>query len=158
MAQVHLRGVKKTYDNKVAVIHGIDMEIADGEFIVIVGPSGCGKSTLLRMVAGLERITGGQVAIGERVVNELEPKDRDIAMVFQNYALYPHMTVYANMAYGLKIAKVPDAEIKARVDKAAGILELAPFLLRKPRELSGGQRQRVAMGRAIVRQPTVFLF
>src|SRR5476649_1872578 len=158
MAQVTLRGVKKTYDNKVAVIHGIDMEIADGEFIVIVGPSGCGKSTLLRMVAGLEKISGGEVSIGKRMVNHLEPKDRDIAMVFQNYALYPHMTVFDNMAYGLKIAKVPIEEIKQRVDKAAGILELQPYLLRKPRELSGGQRQRVAMGRAIVRQPQVFLF
>jgi sn-glycerol 3-phosphate transport system ATP-binding protein len=158
MAQVHLRGVKKTYDNKVDVIHGIDMEIADGEFIVIVGPSGCGKSTLLRMVAGLERITGGQVAIGERVVNELEPKDRDIAMVFQNYALYPHMSVYDNMAYGLKIRGMPKAEIDQRVRKAAKTLELGSFLDRRPRQLSGGQRQRVAMGRAIVREPAVFLF
>jgi sn-glycerol 3-phosphate transport system ATP-binding protein len=158
MAQVHLRGVKKTYDNKVDVIHGIDMEIADGEFIVIVGPSGCGKSTLLRMVAGLERITGGQVAIGDRVVNDLEPKDRDIAMVFQNYALYPHMSVYKNMAYGLKIRKLPKDEIDARVRKAAKILELEKLLERLPRQLSGGQRQRVAMGRAIVREPAVFLF
>jgi sn-glycerol 3-phosphate transport system ATP-binding protein len=158
MAQVHLRGVKKTYDNKVDVIHGIDMEIADGEFIVIVGPSGCGKSTLLRMVAGLERITGGEVAIGARVVNNLEPKDRDIAMVFQNYALYPHMTVYSNMAYGLKIKRLPKAEIDQRVQKAAKTLELTPLLHRLPRQLSGGQRQRVAMGRAIVREPAVFLF
>src|SRR5579883_171414 len=158
MAQVHLRGVKKTYDNKVAVIHGIDMEIADGEFIVIVGPSGCGKSTLLRMVAGLERITGGQVAIGERVVNELEPKDRDIAMVFQNYALYPHMSVYRNMAYGLKIRGLARDDIDGRVRKAAKILELEKLLDRLPRQLSGGQRQRVAMGRAIVREPAVFLF
>ncbi|HEY2872789.1 MAG TPA: sn-glycerol-3-phosphate import ATP-binding protein UgpC [Reyranella sp.] len=158
MAQVHLRGVKKTYDNKVAVIHGIDMEINDGEFIVIVGPSGCGKSTLLRMVAGLERITGGQVAIGDRVVNELEPKDRDIAMVFQNYALYPHMSVYKNMAYGLKIRRLPRDDIDARVRKAARILELEKLLDRLPRQLSGGQRQRVAMGRAIVREPAVFLF
>jgi len=158
MAQVHLRGVKKTYDNKIEVIHGIDMEIADGEFIVIVGPSGCGKSTLLRMVAGLERITGGEVAIGDRVVNELEPKDRDIAMVFQNYALYPHMSVYQNMAYGLKIKKMPKDEIERRVQKAAKILELGTFLQRRPRQLSGGQRQRVAMGRAIVREPAVFLF
>ena len=158
MAQVHLRGVKKTYDNKVEVIHGIDMEIADGEFIVIVGPSGCGKSTLLRMVAGLERITGGQVAIGDRVVNELEPKDRDIAMVFQNYALYPHMNVYENMAYGLKIRGMPKAEIDRRVRKAAATLELGTFLDRRPRQLSGGQRQRVALGRAIVRHPQVFLF
>jgi sn-glycerol 3-phosphate transport system ATP-binding protein len=158
MAQVHLRGVKKTYDNKIEVIHGIDMEIANGEFIVIVGPSGCGKSTLLRMVAGLERITGGEVSIGDRVVNELEPKDRDIAMVFQNYALYPHMSVYENMAYGLKIKKMPKDEIERRVQKAAKILELGTFLQRRPRQLSGGQRQRVAMGRAIVREPAVFLF
>ena len=157
MAQVHLRGVKKSYE-KLEVIHGIDMEIADGEFIVIVGPSGCGKSTLLRMVAGLERITGGEVAIGDRVVNELEPKDRDIAMVFQNYALYPHMSVYQNMAYGLKIRGMAKDEIERRVQKAAKILELGTFLQRRPRQLSGGQRQRVAMGRAIVREPAVFLF
>jgi sn-glycerol 3-phosphate transport system ATP-binding protein len=157
MAQVHLRGVKKSYD-KLEIIHGIDMEIADGEFIVIVGPSGCGKSTLLRMVAGLERITGGTIAIGDRVVNELEPKDRDIAMVFQNYALYPHFSVYENMAYGLKIRGLSKAEIDVRVQKAAKILELGTFLQRKPRQLSGGQRQRVAMGRAIVREPAVFLF
>ena len=158
MAQVHLRGVKKSYDNKLEVIHGIDMEIADGEFIVIVGPSGCGKSTLLRMVAGLERITGGEVAIGDRVVNQLEPKDRDIAMVFQNYALYPHMSVYDNMAYGLKIRGMPKDEIDSRVRKAAKTLELGALLERRPRQLSGGQRQRVAMGRAIVREPAVFLF
>ena len=125
---------------------------------MVVGPSGCGKSTLLRMVAGLEEISGGEIMIGERVVNDLEPSERDIAMVFQNYALYPHMNVFDNMAYGLKIAKVPMDQIRARVDKAAKILELGPFLARKPRELSGGQRQRVAMGRAIVRQPQVFLF
>ena len=161
MAAISLRNVVKRYGIGPAanqVIHGVDAEIADGEFVVIVGPSGCGKSTLLRMVAGLEEISGGEIAIGGRVVNELEPSERDIAMVFQNYALYPHMTVFDNMAYGLKIAKVPEAEIKARVDKAAKILELGPFLARKPRELSGGQRQRVAMGRAIVRQPAVFLF
>src|SRR5881394_1513800 len=158
MALVHLRGVKKTYDNKVAVIHGIDMEITDGEFIVIVGPSGCGKSTLLRMVAGLEHITGGEVAIGDRVVNQLEPKDRDIAMVFQNYALYPHMSVYQNMAYGLKIRGLAKDDIDRRVRKAAKTLELGALLERKPRQLSGGQRQRVAMGRAIVREPAVFLF
>ena len=140
------------------VIHGVSADISDGEFIVIVGPSGCGKSTLLRMVAGLEEISEGEISIGGRVVNDVEPADRDIAMVFQNYALYPHMSVFENMAYGLKIAKVPLAEIQQRVDKAAKILELAPFLQRKPRELSGGQRQRVAMGRAIVRQPQVFLF
>ncbi len=134
------------------------MEIGDGEFIVIVGPSGCGKSTLLRMVAGLEAITGGEVWIGDRVVNELEPAERDIAMVFQNYALYPHMTVFDNMAYGLKIRGLPKSEIQARVQQAAGILELGKLLERKPRQLSGGQRQRVAMGRAIVREPAVFLF
>jgi sn-glycerol 3-phosphate transport system ATP-binding protein len=157
MAQVHLRGVRKSYE-KLEVIHGVDIEIADGEFVVIVGPSGCGKSTLLRMVAGLERITGGTIAIGDRVVNDLEPKDRDIAMVFQNYALYPHFSVYENMAYGLKIRGLSKAEIDVRVQKAAKILELGSFLQRKPRQLSGGQRQRVAMGRAIVREPAVFLF
>src|SRR5471030_1786539 len=158
MAQVTLRGVKKTYDNKVAVIHGIDMEIADGEFIVIVGPSGCGKSTLLRMVAGLEKISGGEASIGKRMGNHLEPKDRDIAMVFQNYALYPHMTVFDNMAYGLKIRKFAKPEIDLRVRKAARMLELEALLQRRPRQLSGGQRQRVAMGRALVREPAVFLF
>ena len=157
MAVVSLHGVKKTYD-KLEVIHGIDIDIADGEFIVIVGPSGCGKSTLLRMVAGLERISGGEAKIGTRVVNELEPKDRDIAMVFQNYALYPHMSVYQNMAYGLKIRKLAKDDIDRRVRKAAKILELEKLLDRKPRQLSGGQRQRVAMGRAIVRNPQVFLF
>ncbi len=161
MAAISIRKVVKRYGvgpKAVAVIHGVDAEIADGEFIVIVGPSGCGKSTLLRMVAGLEEISGGEIAIGGRVVNDVEPADRDIAMVFQNYALYPHMSVFDNMAYGLKIAKVPMAEIRARVDKAAKILELGNLLTRRPRELSGGQRQRVAMGRAIVRQPQVFLF
>ena len=158
MAKLSLRNVQKTYPGGTQVVHGIDMEIADGEFIVIVGPSGCGKSTLLRMVAGLETITGGEVHIGEKVVNDLEPADRDIAMVFQNYALYPHMSVYDNMAYGLKIRGMAKAEIEQRVKHAAGILELAPLLERKPRALSGGQRQRVAMGRAIVREPAVFLF
>ena len=161
MASISLRNVVKRYStgkSELQVIHGVNAEIADREFIVIVGPSGCGKSTLLRMVAGLEEISGGEIAIGDRVVNNLEPAARDIAMVFQNYALYPHMTVFDNMAYGLKIKKVPLAEIKQRVDKAAGILELGHLLERKPRELSGGQRQRVAMGRAIVRQPQVFLF
>ncbi len=161
MASLSLRNVVKRYGHGPKanqVIHGVNAEIADGEFIVIVGPSGCGKSTLLRMVAGLEEISGGEIAIGSRVVNNLEPAQRDIAMVFQNYALYPHMTNFENMAYGLKIAKVPKDEIKARVDKAAKILELGHLLERKPRELSGGQRQRVAMGRAIVRQPQVFLF
>ena len=161
MASISLRNLVKRYGvgaKANPVIHGVSAEIADGEFIVIVGPSGCGKSTLLRMVAGLEEISAGELAIGGRVVNNVEPSARDIAMVFQNYALYPHMTVFDNMAYGLKIAKVAVPEIKRRVDKAAKILELGPFLQRKPRELSGGQRQRVAMGRAIVRQPQVFLF
>jgi len=157
MANVELRNVTKQYGT-VEVIHGIDMQVADGEFIVIVGPSGCGKSTLLRMVAGLEAITGGEIVIGERVVNRLEPKDRDIAMVFQNYALYPHMTVFDNMAYGLRIRGLTKSDIGERVDRAAGILELKPLLARTPRQLSGGQRQRVAMGRAIVREPAVFLF
>lgn len=157
MATVSLKNVKKSY-GKTEVIHGVDISIDDGEFIVIVGPSGCGKSTLLRMVAGLETITSGEVHIGGKCVNAMEPMDRDIAMVFQNYALYPHMSVFDNMAYGLKIAKVPRAEIEARVANAAGILQLEPYLHRKPRELSGGQRQRVAMGRAIVRKPSVFLF
>jgi sn-glycerol 3-phosphate transport system ATP-binding protein len=161
MGAISLRKVVKQYGKGPKanpVIHGVDAEVTDGEFVVIVGPSGCGKSTLLRMVAGLEEISGGEIAIGGRVVNDVEPSERDIAMVFQNYALYPHMTVFDNMAYGLKIAGVPKAEIKTRVDKAAAILQLAPYLARKPRELSGGQRQRVAMGRAIVRQPQVFLF
>ncbi len=157
MAKVSLRGVRKAYGDT-EVIHGVSCDIADGEFIVVVGPSGCGKSTILRMIAGLEAVTAGEIAIGDRVVNDLEPADRDIAMVFQNYALYPHMSVYDNMAYGLKIRHMPKAEIEARVTKAAGILELREFLHRKPRQLSGGQRQRVAMGRAIVRQPAVFLF
>ena len=161
MAAISLRKVVKQYGSGARanlVIHGVDAEIDDGEFIVIVGPSGCGKSTLLRMVAGLEEISGGEIAIGGRVVNDVEPSERDIAMVFQNYALYPHMSVFDNMAYGLKIAKVPVEQIRQRVDKAAKILELGALLQRKPRELSGGQRQRVAMGRAIVRQPQVFLF
>jgi len=161
MGAISIRNVVKRYGKGPKanqVIHGVNAEIADGEFIVIVGPSGCGKSTLLRMVAGLEEISEGEISIAGRVVNEVEPSERDIAMVFQNYALYPHMSVFDNMAYGLKIAKVPVAEIKARVDKAAAILQLGPYLERKPRELSGGQRQRVAMGRAIVRQPQVFLF
>jgi sn-glycerol 3-phosphate transport system ATP-binding protein len=161
MAAISLRNVVKRYGTGPKanqVIHGVNAEIDDGEFVVIVGPSGCGKSTLLRMVAGLEEISGGEIAIAGQVVNDREPSERNIAMVFQNYALYPHMTVFDNMAYGLKIAKVPLVEIKTRVDKAATILELGPFLARKPRELSGGQRQRVAMGRAIVREPQVFLF
>jgi len=161
MAKIHLKQVKKTYGKApkaVDVIHGIDIDIADGEFIVMVGPSGCGKSTLLRMVAGLEEISSGDIVIGDRVVNNLEPKERDIAMVFQNYALYPHMSVYDNMAYGLKIQGLPKAEINTRVQRAAEILELGALLDRMPRALSGGQRQRVAMGRAIVRKPAVFLF
>ena len=161
MASISLKNIVKRYGTgkaAVPVIHGINVEIKDGEFIVLVGPSGCGKSTLLRMIAGLEEITDGDLVIGDKKVNDLEPAKRNIAMVFQNYALYPHMTNYENMAYGLKLAKVPEAEIKQRVDKAAKILELSHLLDRKPRQLSGGQRQRVAMGRAIVRQPQVFLF
>jgi len=147
MAAITLHHIVKRYGSGKAatqVIHGVSASVRDGEFVVIVGPSGCGKSTLLRMVAGLEEVSAGEIRIGERVVNHLEPAERDIAMVFQNYALYPHMSVFENMAYGLKIAKVPPAEIAARVDKAAKILEIGPFLQRKPRELSGGQRQRVA--------------
>jgi sn-glycerol 3-phosphate transport system ATP-binding protein len=157
MADIRLTDVKKSYQ-KLQVIHGVDVTIAEGEFIVIVGPSGCGKSTLLRMIAGLEQITAGEIAIGGRVVNNVEPKDRNIAMVFQNYALYPHMSVYENMSYGLRIRRMPPAEINERVQRAAKILELAPYLDRKPKQLSGGQRQRVAMGRAIVREPAAFLF
>ena len=158
MAEIVLKDVQKSYTKDVRVIHGVNVTIADGEFIVIVGPSGCGKSTLLRMIAGLETITAGEISIGGRVVNNVEPKDRNIAMVFQNYALYPHMSVYENMSYGLRIRRIGPAEIKERVERAAKILELGPFLQRKPRELSGGQRQRVAMGRAIVREPAAFLF
>ena len=161
MASLSLIQVIKQYHQgkqSLQVIHGVNAVVNDGEFVVIVGPSGCGKSTLLRMVAGLEEITGGEIRIGERVVNTLEPAERDIAMVFQNYALYPHMSVFDNMAYGLKIQKCPKDEIRMRGEKAAAILELMPLLDRKPRQLSGGQRQRVAMGRAIVRQPQVFLF
>ncbi|MFS2033673.1 sn-glycerol-3-phosphate import ATP-binding protein UgpC [Polaromonas sp. CT11-55] len=161
MASLQFNNVIKRYGSgkdALQVLHGVNADIADHEFIVIVGPSGCGKSTLLRMVAGLEEVSDGQISIGGKVVNQLEPSERDIAMVFQNYALYPHMSVFDNMAYGLKIAKVPKDEIKTRVDKAARILELGHLLDRKPRALSGGQRQRVAMGRAIVRQPQVFLF
>ena len=157
MAKLELRNIRKSFGT-LEIIKGVSAEIADGEFVVIVGPSGCGKSTLLRMIAGLEAITSGEIVIGERVVNQLEPKDRDIAMVFQNYALYPHMSVYANMAYGLKIRGFAKDDIETRVQRAAKILELGGLLQRKPRELSGGQRQRVAMGRAIVREPAVFLF
>ena len=157
MASVSIERVKKAFGST-PVIHGVDIEIADGEFCVLVGPSGCGKSTLLRMIAGLEEITDGDIRIGDRVVNNVQPKERDIAMVFQNYALYPHMKVRDNMAFSLKLARRPQAEIDARVSEAAGILGLAPYLDRFPRQLSGGQRQRVAMGRAIVRNPQVFLF
>jgi multiple sugar transport system ATP-binding protein len=157
MAAVTIRNVEKWFGST-HVIRGVDVAIADGEFCVLVGPSGCGKSTLLRMIAGLEEITKGEIAIGERVVNRVPPKERDIAMVFQNYALYPHMTVRQNMSFALALAKRPKAEIEAHVAKAADILGLAPYLDRYPRQLSGGQRQRVAMGRAIVRDPQVFLF
>jgi multiple sugar transport system ATP-binding protein len=150
MAQVLLRNVTKMYDETPAV-RGIDLDIADKEFVVLVGPSGCGKSTTLRMIAGLEDITDGEVLIGDDVVNDVPPKDRDIAMVFQNYALYPHMTVFENMSFGLRLKKVARAEIKARVENAARILDISELLERKPKQLSGGQRQRVAMGRAIVR-------
>lgn len=158
MAEVILKGVEKQYPNGFKAVHGIDLHIKDGEFMVFVGPSGCAKSTTLRMIAGLEEITGGEIIIGDKVVNELPPKDRGIAMVFQNYALYPHMTVYENMAFGLKMAKVPKDEIDVRVRAAAEKLEIEDLLDRKPKEMSGGQRQRVAVGRAIVRKPEVFLF
>jgi sn-glycerol 3-phosphate transport system ATP-binding protein len=158
MAEVVLRNVKKTYAGGFEAIKGIDFAVGDGQFCVLVGPSGCGKSTLLRMVAGLETITSGEIDIGGRVVNQVEPAQRDIAMVFQNYALYPHMSVYNNMAYGLRNRGMKEPEIDTRVREAARILELGAMLERKPRQLSGGQRQRVAMGRAIVRQPKVFLF
>jgi ABC-type sugar transport system ATPase subunit len=157
MSEVTLKQVVKAYGRN-QVIHGIDLAIGSGEFVVFVGPSGCGKSTLLRMIAGLEEITGGEIAIGGTVVNDMPPRSRDIAMVFQDYALYPHKTVYENMAFGLRLRKAPDAEIRARVGEAAGILQIEHLLERKPRELSGGQRQRVAMGRAIVRKPKAFLF
>jgi multiple sugar transport system ATP-binding protein len=157
MATVVTRNISKRYD-KVQILHGIDIDIADGEFTVLVGPSGCGKSTLLRMIAGLEEITGGEIEIGGRVVNQLAPKERDIAMVFQSYALYPHMTVRDNMAFSLKLSKTSRAVIASQVSKAAEILGLGALLDRYPRQLSGGQRQRVAMGRAIVRNPQVFLF
>jgi sn-glycerol 3-phosphate transport system ATP-binding protein len=158
MANVTLHDVRKAYPNGFEAIKGVDVEVGDGQFCVLVGPSGCGKSTLLRMVAGLETVTGGEIEIGGRLVNQVEPADRDIAMVFQNYALYPHMSVYNNMAYGLRNRGMAKPEIETRVQEAARILELGAMLDRKPRQLSGGQRQRVAMGRAIVRQPKVFLF
>ncbi len=157
MASVTLSGVRKSFGSA-EVVHGVDIEVEDGEFCVLVGPSGCGKSTLLRMIAGLEEISGGRIAIGERVVNGVAPKERDIAMVFQNYALYPHMSVYDNMAFSLKLAGESREETRARVEEAALILGLMDYLRRYPRQLSGGQRQRVAMGRAIVRKPEVFLF
>jgi multiple sugar transport system ATP-binding protein len=158
MASVQLEDVRKVYDNAFVAVHGATFDVEEGEFIVLVGPSGCGKSTMLRMIAGLETITAGTLRIGDRVVNDVAPKDRDIAMVFQNYALYPHMNVYDNMAFGLKLRKYPKAEIDSRVRQAADILGIEPILDRKPKQLSGGQRQRVAVGRAIVRKPQVFLF
>jgi multiple sugar transport system ATP-binding protein len=158
MARVLLDNVRKVYDNEVEAVKGASFEIADGEFVVFVGPSGCGKSTLLRMVAGLEEITSGSLYIGDRLVNDVPPKDRDVAMVFQNYALYPHMTVFNNLAFGLQIRKFPKDEIRRRVEEAATILGIDQVLDRKPAHLSGGQRQRVAVGRAIVRKPEVFLF
>ena len=157
VATVVLDGINKVYENGFHAIHDLSLDIADKEFLVLVGPSGCGKSTALRMMAGLEDITSGVMRIGDRVVNDIEPKDRDIAMVFQNYALYPHMTVFDNIGFALKLARVPRAEIDSRVRKAAAVLELEQYLDRKPAQLSGGQRQRVAMGRAIVRQPAAFL-
>jgi sn-glycerol 3-phosphate transport system ATP-binding protein len=158
MAGVNFSDVRKVYPGGVEAVKGVTFDVPDGAFCVLVGPSGCGKSTLLRMVAGVETVSAGAIKIGERVVNNIEPADRDIAMVFQNYALYPHMTVYNNMAYGLRNRKVPKGEIDRLVRDAAKILEISDYLDRKPRALSGGQRQRVAMGRAIVRQPKVFLF
>ena len=157
MASVSIRAARKAFGST-EVLHGVNVEVADGEFVILVGPSGCGKSTLLRMIAGLENISRGEIAIGERVVNNVAPKERDIAMVFQNYALYPHMTVRDNMAFSLLLAKAPKNVIDEKVGRAAGILGLTPYLERYPRQLSGGQRQRVAMGRAIVRDPQVFLF
>ncbi|MEM9415094.1 MAG: sn-glycerol-3-phosphate ABC transporter ATP-binding protein UgpC [Planctomycetota bacterium] len=158
MSTVTLSSVRKVYPGEVEAVKGVDLDIADGEFVVLVGPSGCGKSTTLRMVAGLEEISDGTIAIGERVINDVPPKDRDIAMVFQNYALYPHMTVYKNMAFGLKLRKTPRPEIDRRVRETAALLGIEPLLDRKPKALSGGQRQRVAVGRAIVRDPACFLF
>src|SRR6266699_112512 len=157
MAEIVFDQVTKTYRGGVNAVDGLSLHIEDGEFMVLVGPSGCGKSTALRSIAGLEEITGGTISIGSRVVNDLPPKDRDIAMVFQNYALYPHMTVEENLAFGLKLRHTPKEEIKRRVGDAASMLGLEPYLKRKPAALSGGQRQRVAMGRAIVREPQAFL-
>src|SRR6476646_7152629 len=158
MAEVTLTDVQKTYAGGVVAVKDFNLHIADHEFVVLVGPSGCGKSTTLRMIAGLEEITGGTIAIGDRVVNRLQPKDRDIAMVFQNYALYQHMSVYDNLAFGLRNRKVAEDKIKQEIDRAVAILGLKELLRRKPRELSGGQQQRVALGRCIVRNPKVFLF
>src|SRR5205823_8120326 len=158
MAAVTLRDVRKVYAGAVEAVKGVTFDVPDGHVCVLVGPSGCGKSTLLRMIAGVETISSGEIRIGERVVNDIEPSERDIAMVFQNYALYPHMRVYDNMAYGLRNRKTPKPEIDKRVREAARILEIDQLLDRKPRQLSGGQRQRVAMGRAIVRRPAAFLF
>lgn len=158
MANVSLTGIRKTYPNGAVAVRGVDMSIEDGEFIVFVGPSGCGKSTLLRMIAGLEKVTDGEIHIGDRLINDVSPADRDVAMVFQNYALYPHMTVRGNMSYGLKNKGLPKEEINQKVNDAAALLRIGDFLDRQPNELSGGQRQRVAMGRAIVREPSVFLF
>ena len=157
MASLQLKNIKKTYGNGITAVNDFNLDIEDKEFIIFVGPSGCGKSTTLRMIAGLEEITEGELYIGDKLMNDVAPKDRDIAMVFQNYALYPHMTVYDNMAFGLKLRKTPKAEIEAKVKEAARILEIEHLLDRKPKALSGGQRQRVAMGRAIVREPKVFL-
>lgn len=158
MARVRLEGVKKAYDDGVIAVHDVSLDVADGEFVVLVGPSGCGKSTTLRMIAGLESITAGELLIDERVVNDLSPAERDIAMVFQSYALYPHMTVRQNMGFALRLQKRPRAEIERRVGEAAALLGLSELLDRAPRQLSGGQRQRVAIGRALVREPRVFLF
>ncbi|MDD5062623.1 MAG: ATP-binding cassette domain-containing protein, partial [Candidatus Marinimicrobia bacterium] len=158
MAQIILNHITKEFDKGIKIIHDLSLAVHNGEFLVLVGPSGCGKSTTLRMIAGLESATVGDIFIGDKRVNDIPPKDRDIAMVFQNYALYPHMTVFENLAFGLKLRKYPKNEIKQRVDEAAAILEIEDLLNRKPRQLSGGQRQRVALGRAIVRKPQVFLF
>src|SRR5207302_4192878 len=157
MAEVSFEKVEKIYDNEVHAVHALSLELGDGEFVVLVGPSGCGKTTALRMVAGLEDITDGKVSIGGRVVNDLTPKERDIAMVFQNYALYPHLSVADNIGFGLRLRKTPKKEVEERIEWAANMLGLTPYLYRRPKELSGGQRQRVAMGRAIVRKPQVFL-
>ena len=158
MAQVQFDGVRKVYENGIVAVHGATFEVGEGEFVVLVGPSGCGKSTMLRLIAGLESATGGTISIGGRTVNQVSPKDRDVAMVFQNYALYPHLSVFDNMAFGLKLRKYPKADIRARVERAAAVLGLAGVLDRRPKQLSGGQRQRVALGRAIVRKPQAFLF